>query len=101
VKGENKEERLMPTIQVPTIYRGHTRREASLNVSGATVGACLDAAEAEYPGFRALVVDDAGMTHKFNKVFLDGALLSRDPAVLETAVAEGAEIEVMAAIAGG
>ena len=91
----------MPIIQVPTIYRGHTRRESTLQVEGGTIGACLAAAETEYPGFRALVVDEKGQTHKFNKVFLDGDLLERDPAVLETPVSPNSEIEVMAAIAGG
>jgi hypothetical protein len=91
----------MPIIQIPTLYRGHTRREASIEVEGATIGACLDAAEKIFPGFRALVVDDAGQTHRFNKVLLDGELLGREPATLDTPVAPDAEIEVMAAIAGG
>ena len=91
----------MPIIQVPTIYRGHTRRESSIEVQGATIGACLDAAEEAFPGFRALVVDDSGRTHKFNKLFLDGELLERDPSILERPVAQSAQIEVMAAIAGG
>lgn len=91
----------MPIIQIPTIYRGHTRREASVQVSGATIAACLDEADAIFPGFRALVVDGAGAVHKFNKLFVNGELLGREPAVLETPVAESDEIEVMAAIAGG
>ena len=91
----------MPIIQIPTIYRGHTRRESSISVEGGTLGACLAAAEAEYPGFRELVVDPEGRTHKFNKVFLDGELLERDPSILDMPVAANAQIEVMAAIAGG
>ena len=91
----------MPIIQVPTIYRGHTRRETQIEVVGETLGECLAAAEAIHPGFRALVVDDAGQTHKFNKVLINGALLGREPEVLETPVGPKDEIEVMAAIAGG
>lgn len=91
----------MPIIQIPTIYRGHTRREASVEVAGSTLGACLLAADEIFPGFRALVVDDSDTTHKFNKVFINGELLGRDPSALETPVAESDEIEVMAAIAGG
>ena len=91
----------MPIIQIPTIYRGHTRRESSIEVQGTTIGACLDAAEAKFPGFRALVVDDGGTTHKFNKLFLDGELLERDPSILDRPVAKNGKIEVMAAIAGG
>lgn len=91
----------MPLIQIPTIYRGHTRREASVEVDGETIGACLDAAEVVFPGFRALVVDDAGAVHRFNKLLLNGELLGREPEVLSTSVHAEDEIEVMAAIAGG
>jgi len=98
---QKTQEKNMPIIQIPTVYRGHTRRESSLEVEGSTIGACLDAAESVFPGFRALIVDEAGETHKFNKIFLDGVLLERAAASLDTPVAEGAEIEVMAAIAGG
>ena len=91
----------MPTIHVPNVYQGHTRRASTIEVDGPTLGACLDAADAQHPGFRALVVDDSGATHKFNKVLLDGELLARGPEILETAVSSDARIEVMAAIAGG
>ncbi len=91
----------MPLIQIPTIYRGHTRREASVEVDGETIGACLDAAEAVFPGFRALVVDDDGAVHRFNKLLLNGELLGREREVLSTPVCAEDEIELMAAIAGG
>jgi len=91
----------MPTIQIPTIYRGHTRREAQVEVAGETIGTCLDAADAVFPGFRDLVVDAAGNVHRFNKLFLNGELLGREPEVLATPVSAQDEIEVMAAIAGG
>ena len=91
----------MPIFKIPNIYRGHTRREGQIEVEGDTIGACLDAAEAAFPGFRALIVDPSGTTHKFNKVILDGELLGRGSEILEIKVSESAEIEVMAAIAGG
>ncbi len=91
----------MPVIQIPTVYRGHTRRESQVEVDGATIGDCLDAAEDVFPGFRALVVDEKGRVHRFNKLLLNGELLGREPVVLETQVGRGDEIEVLAAIAGG
>ena len=91
----------MALIQIPTIYRGHTRREASVEVDGETIGACLDAAEAIFPGFRALVVDAGGAVHRFNKLLLNGELLGREPEVLNRSVCAEDEIEVMAALAGG
>jgi len=91
----------MPVIQIPTVYRGHTRREPQIQVEGETIGTCLDAVDAVYPGFRELVVDASGQVHRFNKLFLNGELLGREPEVLATPVAAQDEIEVMAAIAGG
>ncbi len=91
----------MPIIKIPTVYRGHTRREASIDVEGETLGACLDAAEAAFPGFRALIVDGNGMTHKFNKIVLDGEVLGRAQSILDLKVSANAQIEVLAALAGG
>ena len=48
----------MPTVLIPTAYRGPTGGEAEVPVEGATALACLEAVEAEYPGFLALVVED-------------------------------------------
>jgi hypothetical protein len=63
------------------------------------VGECLDAVEARHPGFRAMVVDDAGRVHRFVKLFRNGDLLRSD--ALAEKVAADDEIEVLAAIAGG
>ena len=48
------------------------------------------------------MIDPAtGAIHKFVKVTLDGELLDRDPATLARPIAADAEIEIIAAIAGG
>jgi hypothetical protein len=91
----------MPNIKIPTVYRGYTRRETSIDVEGETLGACLDAAEAIFPGFRALIVASDGSTHKFNKIVVDGEVLGRSPSILDRAVSANAQIEVLAALAGG
>jgi hypothetical protein len=68
-------------------------------VPGATVRLCLDAIEARHPGFRELVVDGEGRIHRFIKLFRNGDPLRGD--VLEARLAEGDELEVLTAIAGG
>ena len=92
----------MATVLIPTVFQGPTRGESSVDVPAATIGACFDAVEAKFPGLRDMVIDaKTGAIHKFVKVTLNGELLDRDPSVLETAVSDRDEIEVIAAIAGG
>jgi hypothetical protein len=86
-------------VLIPPPYRGPTAGLDRVPVSGATVGECLDAVEARHPGFRAMVVDDAGRVHRFVKLFRNGDLLRGD--ALAEKVAADDEIEVLAAIAGG
>jgi molybdopterin synthase sulfur carrier subunit len=90
----------MPIVRVPPPYRGPTRGEAEIEVAGATVRECLEAVEARYPGFRAQVLDDAGQLHRFVRLFVNGAALDARRA-LDTRVAAGDAVEVLAAIAGG
>jgi molybdopterin converting factor small subunit len=92
----------MPVVLVPTAYRGPTHGESRIEVTGPTLGACLDEIEARHPGFRDLVVDarSAGL-HRFVKLFLNGEELGRGSEVLDTPVSSRDEIEVLAAIAGG
>ncbi len=92
----------MAIVLIPVIFRGPTRGESRVEVSTPTIGASLDAVEAEYPGLRALVVDaETGGIHRFVTMTLNGEVLGRDPAILERPVSERDEIEVIAAIAGG
>ena len=89
----------MPTVFVPTAYRGPTKGVAEVEVSPGTVRACLEAVAQQYPGFEDLVFDNAGGLHRFVKLFIDEVQLEADE--LERPVAEGERLEVLAAIAGG
>ena len=89
----------MPSVFVPTAYRGPTRGEAQIEVEGATVRACLEAVEALYPGFLAQVLDAKGGAHRFVKLFVNEQQI--DGEALDAAVEETDRIEVLAAIAGG
>lgn len=89
----------MPRISIPPPYRGPTRGEATVVVSGETVRACLDDAEARYPGLRDQVLDARGELHRFVRLFRNGGLLQG--AALEALVDDEDEIAVVAAIAGG
>jgi len=89
----------MPRLVIPPPFRGPTRGEATIEVAGATVRACLDAAEAHFPGFRAQVLTPAGGVHGFVRLFLNGASLPA--ACLDQSLEQKDEVTFLAAIAGG
>jgi molybdopterin converting factor small subunit len=92
----------MAVVLIPVIFRGPTHGEAKVETSVGTIGACFDAVEEKFPGLRELVIDpESGGIQRFVKVTLNGVLLDRASAILDTPVSATDEIEVIAAIAGG
>lgn len=92
----------MPTLVVPAPFRGPTGGRERIETTGTTIGACLAEVEARFPGLHPLVVDaQTGGIQRFVKLFLNRELLGREPAVLAMAVAQGDEVEILAAIGGG
>ena len=89
----------MPKVIVPPPYQGPTKGQAEVQVEAATLRACIEAVDAEFPGFGPLVFDGAGGLQRFVKLFVNGELV--DPADVDRAVAATDEVEVLAAIAGG
>jgi len=89
----------MPQIEVPPRYRVPTAGEATVTVEGATVRACLEAAEAKYPGFGELVLESDGELRRFVKLFVNGDQLASD--ALDTPIGSDDTIAVLAAAAGG
>jgi hypothetical protein len=89
----------MPKILVPPPYRGPTRGEPRIEVEARTVLGCFEEAEAQYPGFRAQVLDSQGNVHSFVRLFLNGTQV--DPADLGNSLTDSDELEILAAISGG
>ena len=89
----------MPQVFVPPPYRGPTFGAERIEVSGATVGECLEAVGKRFAGFHELIFDGAGRVHKFVKLFVNGDEIERS--ALATPVASADSIEILAAIAGG
>ena len=89
----------MPQIEVPARYRVPTDGVAKIAIDGSTVRACLEAAEAKYPGFGELVLDGGGELRRFVKLFVNGDQLERG--ALDSPVASDDTISVLAAAAGG
>lgn len=89
----------MPRVEVPTRYRVPTKGEAIIEVSGATVRACIDEVEVRYPGFRKLIIDSKGDLNRFVKLFVNGEGLARN--ALDAPIASDDSLEIVAAAAGG
>ena len=90
----------MAVVVIPPAYQGATGGATEVEVDGGTVLECLEAVDARYTGFKALVVAPGGVTHHFVKLFLNGEQLN-GKAILDEKVAESDRLEVLSAIAGG
>ena len=87
-------------VRIPTILRTYTSGAAEVAAEGATLQEVLDSLDAQYPGIAARVLDDNGALRRFVNIyvndddvrFLDG---------LVTPIADGANISIIPAVAGG
>lgn len=87
------------TVRIPTPLRSLTGGEEAVKISGATVRDVIDGLEKAHPGMKDRLLDDKGVRRFVNIYvgeedirFLDG---------LDTELANGQEISIVPAIAGG
>src|SRR3954462_13897764 len=93
--------RMSVTVRVPTILRTLTGGESEVAVDGAaTLAELLDKLDAEHPGIRARVHDDAGKLRGFVNVYV-GEDAVRFSEGLQTATPDGATVSIIPAVAGG
>ena len=88
------------TVRVPTILRTYTSGAAEVQAEGTTLGDVVESLEASYPGIRARLLDDAGKLRRFVNVYV-GDEDVRFADGLQTPVADGGEVSVIPAVAGG
>jgi MoaD family protein len=88
------------TVKLPTQLRDATGGAASTEVDGGTVGEALDALYDRFGELRARMADDDGSLRRFVNVYLGGEDI-RFLEGLDTPVADGAELTVLPAVAGG
>jgi molybdopterin converting factor small subunit len=89
----------VPRVLIPSPYRGPTHGEEELAVDAASVRAAIEAVEKKFPGFAPQVFDGQGRLHRFVKLFVNGEPV--DAKRLDQPLADGDELEIVAAIAGG
>ena len=87
------------TIKIPTQLRTLTANEAETEVEGSSVGEALEALYERYDGLRERITED-GELRRFVNVYVSGEDI-RFGDGLETEVAEGSEVTILPAVAGG
>ncbi|MFL1376231.1 MULTISPECIES: ubiquitin-like small modifier protein 1 [unclassified Nocardiopsis] len=88
------------SVRVPTILRTYTDDAAEVTAQGSTLAEILDDLEANHPGIRARILDDNGKVRRFVNVYV-GDEDVRFAQGLQTEIAEGAQISIIPAVAGG
>lgn len=87
-------------VRIPTPLRKLTADQSSVSSSGATVAELIDSLDADHPGIKARICDDAGELRQFVNVFVNGEDV-RYMDGLGSAVADGDEVSIVPAVAGG
>ena len=88
------------TVKIPPQLATATGGDRSPTADGQTVGEVLEALYAQHGELKGRVADDDGSLRRFVNVFLDGEDI-RFLDGLETKVPEGAELQILPAVAGG
>ncbi len=87
------------TVKIPTQLRAATDGEALTSVEGETVGEVLDALYSRYGELRSRIAEDGGL-RRFVNVYVGGDDI-RFLDGLDTPVADGDEVTILPAVAGG
>jgi sulfur-carrier protein len=87
-------------VKIPTQLRTAAGGESELQVDGGTVGEVLDALFERHGELRDRLSDDNGGLRRFVNVYVDGEDI-RFADGLETTVADGDEVQILPAVAGG
>ncbi|MDR7483147.1 MAG: MoaD family protein [Armatimonadota bacterium] len=90
----------MATVLIPAPLRRLTAGQARIVVPAGSVAELLDRLDARYPGMRAYLLDDAGTLRAYVNIFVNSAEV-RSLAGLQTPLADGDEVAILPAMAGG
>ena len=88
------------TVRIPTQLRSLSANAAEVQVEAGTVAEALKALEAAHPGFSERLFDETGGLRRFVNVYIGGEDI-RFLDGLETPVADGDEVTILPAVAGG
>jgi molybdopterin synthase sulfur carrier subunit len=87
------------TVSVPTILRGHTGGEKSVQASGSTLAEVIEDLETRHAGIKNRLVKD-GSLHRFINIYVNDEDV-RFAGGLSAAVRDGDNVTILPAVAGG
>ena len=87
-------------VRIPTILRTYTGGQKEVEASGHTLAHVLESLDADYPGLKARVVDDAGALRRFVNVYV-GDDDMRFIGGLAAEVPDNGSVSIIPAVAGG
>ncbi|MFI5036166.1 MAG: MoaD/ThiS family protein [Acidimicrobiales bacterium] len=87
-------------VRIPTVLRPAMGGQASVAAEGATIGELLAALSAAYPAAAGQLLDGDGALHRFLNVYLNDDDV-RYLGGLAAALADGDEVTLLPAVAGG
>jgi sulfur-carrier protein len=88
------------TVKLPTQLRAAAGGSAAAEAEGSTVGEVLDDLFERYAELRDRISEDDGSLRRFVNVYVEGEDI-RFLDGLETPVADGGEVTILPAVAGG
>jgi len=88
------------TVKLPTQLRASAGGEGAIAVEGSTVGEALEALYTTHPELRERLSDEDGSLRRFINVYVNGDDI-RFGDLLDTPVADGQEVQILPAVAGG
>ncbi len=87
-------------VRIPTPLRKMTQNEAEVSAEGSDIANLIDDLENNYPGIKDRICDDQGEIRRFVNIYLN----DEDIRFLQgqsTGLADGDEVSIIPAIAGG
>ncbi len=87
-------------VRLPTVLRPQAGGNTTVNAEGETVGEVLSTLVSTYPGLGPTILDDDGDVRKFVNLYVNDEDI-RFLDQLDTTVADGDEVAILPAVAGG
>jgi len=90
----------MPNVRLPTLMKYYVNNQREILVPAASVAELLENLLAQYPALRPHLFDAQGSLRRHFNIFVNGANI-RDLNGMDTPLADGDKVILMASAAGG
>jgi len=87
-------------VRVPTVLRKHTDGEKAVSGEGATVRELVDDLASRYPGLRDALLGQDGQLNRYVQTYVNDEDV-RFLGGIETPLADGDQVSILPAVAGG